>query len=486
MECPTIHGTSMHTIKTRNAPKIEANHFCKNNKNNTFSCFLPIYTFLQQSCFSQQNQPDSSSSPLSFPCSTIPPSTYHGRRMDPEAAPTTPVSSTITSATQQQPPPPDAPAAAVALPTQLLLEVSLISAQDLAPVTKSMRTYAMAWINPSKKYTTRTDHDGHTHPTWNDKHTFKIDGPLLAADNAPAITVEIYALSWFRDVHVGTVKVLVADLLSPPNGMSLHANPKNMRFVALQVRRPSGIPQGILNMGIALTDGSKKKKKNNIPLQPYDAIPTVEKMSHDIPTGELKNKCVVPDDMNKELEEKIGMWRMRSAEVEAYNEEFPGKPGSIYNGSMVNGSVCNSSMVNGSELCSDIGPSASIVAAELAKSHQPQPKPATLWQVIKLNKQQLGEDTGSSILEELTLEEARAKGFRHGIGKDKWKNLDESDVSSYMGDEHSRRNSDGGVFSCFGTAMGIEFRITCGNPNSNKSKGKQPGHKKNKDHANSI
>lgn len=55
-----------------------------------------------------------------------------------------------------------------------ILEISLISAQDLAPVSKSLRTYALTWINPNRKRSTKVDDEGHNNPTWNDKFSFKV------------------------------------------------------------------------------------------------------------------------------------------------------------------------------------------------------------------------------------------------------------------------------------------------------------------------
>ncbi|EYU39518.1 hypothetical protein ABFS82_06G198100 [Erythranthe guttata] len=379
--------------------------------------------------------------------------------MDP-TIPTPTVCSTVTSSSISTQAPPHTPLH--------LLEISLISAQDLTPITKSMRTYAIAWVNPNRKLTTRTDQHGNTHPTWNDKLTFRVDSQFLASDDA-AITVEIYTVSWFRDVLVGTVRVLISDLMSPPSGVPLQSLPKNMRFVALQVRRPSGAPQGILNMGVSLLDTSMQ----SMPLQrgqPHEEFR--EEILKKVNALSLEEQNNNEDDEKKELEKRIHLWRSLSvgSGVNNDDDEFPQKGGSVYNGSMVNGSMCNGSMVNGSELCSDIGPSASIVAAEMAMKpqmhSQPPPRP--------VRNAQAADDTGSSILEEMTMEEARAKGYRIRTSRERWRkpssgksssidSCNESELS-LMSNRHSRRNSDGGLFSCF--AYGIEFTIVCGASNN--------------------
>ncbi|XP_018471106.1 uncharacterized protein LOC108842621 [Raphanus sativus] len=153
-------------------------------------------------------------------------------------------------------------------PSFQLLELNIISAQDLAPVSSKTKTYAVAWVHSERKLTTRVDYNGGTNPTWNDKFVFRVDDEFLYADTS-AVVIEIYALHWFRDVHVGTVRVLVSNLIPPSrrpgyrtgNNNDYHHRttpPQGMRFVALQVRRASGRPQGILNIGVGVLDGSMR------------------------------------------------------------------------------------------------------------------------------------------------------------------------------------------------------------------------------------
>ncbi|KAJ8423984.1 hypothetical protein Cgig2_030085 [Carnegiea gigantea] len=137
-----------------------------------------------------------------------------------------------------------------------VLEINLISAQDLAKVSRSMKTYAMAWVHPDRKLTTRIDTNGATNPTWNDKFIFRVDDQFLKSDTS-AVMIEIYAVHWFRDIHVGTVRVLVGNLI-PPQTRAHNINHIGMRFVALQVRRPSGRPQGILNIGVTVLDSTMR------------------------------------------------------------------------------------------------------------------------------------------------------------------------------------------------------------------------------------
>ncbi|KAK9725582.1 hypothetical protein RND81_05G154700 [Saponaria officinalis] len=137
-----------------------------------------------------------------------------------------------------------------------LLEINVISVQDIAKVSKSMRTYAVAWVHPDRKLKTRVDSQGGINPTWNDKFIFRVDNQFLKSDTS-AIMIEIYALHWFKDIHVGTVRVLIGNII-PPQTRSHNQNHIGMRFVALQVRRRSGRPQGILNIGVTVLDSTMR------------------------------------------------------------------------------------------------------------------------------------------------------------------------------------------------------------------------------------
>ncbi|XP_022722759.1 uncharacterized protein LOC111279947 [Durio zibethinus] len=140
-----------------------------------------------------------------------------------------------------------------------LLELNVISAQDLEPVCRRrMRTYAVAWVHRERKLSTRIDTQGHTNPTWNDKFVFRVDDEFLNGDTS-AVMIEIYAVHWFRDILVGTIRAIVGNVIPPiTRPRHRHEVQLGMRFVALQVRRPSGRPQGILNIGVALLDSSMR------------------------------------------------------------------------------------------------------------------------------------------------------------------------------------------------------------------------------------
>lgn len=345
-----------------------------------------------------------------------------------------------------QSPPPASPSSKNAY----ALDISLISAQDLSPISKSMQPYAATWIYPNRKHLTQVDQQGHKNPKWNEKFTFRLKNDLPEDAN---VTVEIYTLSWFRDVLVGSVNVPIRDLMEPLAQSPPNANKNNTRFVTLQVRTPSGAPQGILNIGVTLRDSATAIK--SMPLQ--QSPPAAKNLDQ----PRLHGNDHPIDEHKKELISKIEMWRSMSTGSGLQIDDFTMKPGSI-----VNGSMCD----NGSELCSDIGPSASIVAAEMAMKMMPPPPPQ------RRNARAVADDS-SSILGDMTLEQAQSKGY-NGMGKDRMRKAaamndgDDSELSA----KNSKRSGEGSLFSCF--AVGIEFTIVCGS--SKKPSSKKPSSRKKK------
>ncbi|XP_072967979.1 uncharacterized protein [Typha angustifolia] len=148
-----------------------------------------------------------------------------------------------------------------------LLEITIISAQDLKKWSQSVNAYAAAWVHPGEKLYTQVDRVGRTDPTWNDKFVFRIDNAFLRSDTS-AVTVTIYAtrscLNPRKDPILGVARILLSASLGPSP-----ANAGSRRVVALQVRQPRSLrPQGILNVAVALLDsyshsnGKKLTSKN--------------------------------------------------------------------------------------------------------------------------------------------------------------------------------------------------------------------------------
>lgn len=139
------------------------------------------------------------------------------------------------------------------------LELNIISAQDLKEINLfgRMQTYGVAWINFEDKPKTQIDRIGGANPTWNDKLIFRVEERFLHSETS-ALMVEIYCVGYLRDTLVGTVRVLISNLLKGYGSKDF----SGMTFSALQIRRPSGRPQGILNLGSMILDGLDLERMN--------------------------------------------------------------------------------------------------------------------------------------------------------------------------------------------------------------------------------
>ncbi|CAN6888837.1 unnamed protein product [Brassica oleracea] len=336
-----------------------------------------------------------------------------------------------------------------------VLEINLISAQDLAPISKNMKTYSVAWINtdPMRKLTTRVDQANRSNPIWNEKFVFRVDDKILDVD-ASSIVIEIYAAAWAKDALVGTVNVLLSDLFAPWSGFGDGdgggGGNNNMRLVTLQIRRPSGRLQGFLRLGVALLDGGQR----SMPL----SVEVFDGSRRDSKRGDAKM-------MHRRTNSD-------QTDLSTSTNDYGVKTGVVTGGGGSGGGGGVDSMVNGSLCSSDIGPSASVVAAAIAQGLYNRQKTTV--------KAVAGKEDASSILE------GKTEGIEHRV--ERWRAeksagraveaAGSSDDSSGKGgggrrqrrrrrrrkEKQRRRNGEGkkGLFSCFGNVFGCEISITCG------------------------
>ncbi|KAK6243378.1 hypothetical protein QUC31_009787 [Theobroma cacao] len=326
-----------------------------------------------------------------------------------------------------------------------ILEINLISAEDLAPVSKNMKTYAVAWVQPDHKLATGIDQTGRTDPSWNEKFMFRLDDKFLNSEDA-AIVVEIYAAAWVKDVLIGYVNVLIKDIFHLRSIADAKINYSATRTVTLQIRRPSGRPQGILNMEVILLDST---------------TPSVPELGDPKPKTTSKNEESFEN--NNELEShksspnaKISRSQsdVTDSTMEDNLEKRP-QMGSIVNDGSGSEAKGYGSMVNGGSICSsDVGPSASIVAAAIAKGlykppiqHQAQTKETGLIREWTRKR----EESLDKKLEKWRSEMSQPASARKQKAK-----------SSKGRRSRGNRGDDAKLFSCFGNAFGCEISITCG------------------------
>ncbi|KAG6434394.1 hypothetical protein SASPL_106025 [Salvia splendens] len=135
-----------------------------------------------------------------------------------------------------------------------ILEINLISAQGLkAPPSnlRKMQTYALTWVNSAAKLRTRVDSLGGENPTWNDKFLFRVSDEFVSCDTS-AVSVEIFAVGYIKDILIGTVRFLLSTFLTPRAPAAAESPTRTPAFTAVQIRRPSGRFLGVLNIAAAV------------------------------------------------------------------------------------------------------------------------------------------------------------------------------------------------------------------------------------------
>jgi len=290
-----------------------------------------------------------------------------------------------------------------------------------------MQTYAVVYINPDQKMTSRVDPKGSNCPEWNEKFAFWVVPEILYSDTC-IVVIEIYARSCIRDALVGSVRVPAHQIIPA------HPTSQTRRAVALQIRRPSGRPQGILNIAVSLLEDS-------LVSMPPSTVGADDKSRAKTDPGSML--CRVKSDRGSSI---VTPEEDRSAPTQAAGQQ--------------GGSLCNS----------DVGPSASVVAAAVARGLY---VPPSATKGKRKATKGVKDDGESSILQ--WADEESEEATKANI--ERWK----TELAMMNGGDgeggrrhHRRRSSEPEgktkVFRCFGNAYGFEFTIVCGGNQANNNK----------------
>ncbi|CAH9135903.1 unnamed protein product [Cuscuta epithymum] len=347
-------------------------------------------------------------------------------------------------------------------PSHTLLQIILISAHDLPPVSKPLRTYAVAWLDSGHKLTTRINRDGHNNPTWNHKFTFRLENQLLGSGDA-AVNFEIYSVAWLRDTPIGTAKLALNNFFPP-----LLANNSSIRTAALPVRRPTGHLQGTLNVSIQFKETGGIRCHLNVPSQT-----NIEEVNDDETRGASKGSNMFEEykDENKTSEVPAGEDEIMQATTNMSEDEAKNSRRSFIS------------------YISEMHPLPSKMATGLSKGY--------------LSGKE--EDYGSSIFENWSIpdresnnnniEDQTVRKDSMSISSLSWELMEENFMHSpTIGDNklsgegssspirksrsgihhrrhhHHRRRSQSsvGLMSCFGNAYGFEYKFICGSGRHHK------------------
>ncbi|KAL9659187.1 hypothetical protein QQ045_018663 [Rhodiola kirilowii] len=395
--------------------------------------------------------------------------------------------------------------------TDQLLELNIISAQDLAPVTRQMHTYAVIWIHSGRKLSTSVDTRGQNNPTWNDKFVFRVN-PLFLADEMSVIDVEIYALHWFRNIRVGTVRLILGNIF-PPSDLR-RRNRYGTRFVALQVWRPSSRPQGILNVGASILDGEMRGMKlyrqlsasavgfkdfmddnnshlhrilSNDKIKNLPKKPVLIRSRSDRSELERKPMLELEDGLfifkpatGSKAQDNRKLKRLRSTSTSLSGSDLVIHPKNLKrkqkhvnnkskSRSIISGSAesepTNKSWFNSNKVRSRL---LVMSMSELGPSSSPS---KSVEEVRRRNP-----TTSTETSEELSMLDESVEGLRSKM--DQWQfnfepinekviSTDNGTLSSNARTKHVRHHTDGGgLFSCFGNVCGYECTVVCGRPNN--------------------
>lgn len=169
----------------------------------------------------------------------------------------------ISRPSQPPPPPPPQPT------TRFNLEITIISGKHLKNVNwknGDLKPYAIFWVDPDHKHTTKSDDSGNTKPIWNQRFLLPITCPISDA----FLSLEIFhsKASETPKPFVGSLQVRLTSLPEPEN-------PNIIRTYDLL--RPSGYPHGKIRLKLAV-------KEQALPHHP-PPHPTLGAMEYDYPNS---------------------------------------------------------------------------------------------------------------------------------------------------------------------------------------------------------
>ncbi|KAK1356245.1 C2 domain-containing protein [Heracleum sosnowskyi] len=227
-----------------------------------------------------------------------------------------------------------------------LLEVNVISAHDLPPMSKMLRTYVVARVNADQILKTSVDHKGHTNPSWNHKMVFRVDENFVRRHSS-AITFEIYNVAWLRDLPIGTSRLPIQNIFNCNS---------TTKPLALPICRPSGLLKGTVSVTVNIVDKAveseaKHKKKGNLSPSLDEMIAAKFEPPKDLTN--VQNFTLMLNDNDSKLTKKIP--RKRCSSRSTYSGTLRPLPSDIVAG------LNESSSVDSSPEHQSLAPSANFV-----------------------------------------------------------------------------------------------------------------------------
>ncbi|GMH19640.1 hypothetical protein Nepgr_021481 [Nepenthes gracilis] len=148
------------------------------------------------------------------------------------------------------------------------IEVTITSAKDLKNVNwrhGSLKPYAVVWVDPARKSTTRVDDEGDTCPYWDQKLVI----PLNAPPEDAFLYIDVVHANAAEDTKplIGSARLPLRDVVADGGRTSRK----------LQLVRPSGRPHGRIDVDVSVRDGrypaADPYRSRSYGVRDYDAPP---------------------------------------------------------------------------------------------------------------------------------------------------------------------------------------------------------------------
>ncbi|PKA58797.1 hypothetical protein AXF42_Ash000890 [Apostasia shenzhenica] len=133
------------------------------------------------------------------------------------------------------------------------LELTIRSARDLKNVNwrnGDLRSYAVAWVDPSAKCSTKVDVDNDTNPVWDEKLTIPLPPSLSLRD--ATLFIDVVHANAGEDTKplIGSARLSLNEVVDEAGiGVKLDKT--------LKLKRPSGRPHGKLDVRVAVKEPAR-------------------------------------------------------------------------------------------------------------------------------------------------------------------------------------------------------------------------------------
>lgn len=146
------------------------------------------------------------------------------------------------------------------------VEVAIISAKNLKNINwrhGPLKPYAVVWVDPENKCSTRVDEEGDDDPHWDQKLVIPLNAPI----DESALYIDIVHANAAEDVKpiIGSARLKLRDVIDEVGlGESLSKK--------LELKRPSGRPHGKVEVSVSVRD-PRYRAPNPYYAPPYGVPP---------------------------------------------------------------------------------------------------------------------------------------------------------------------------------------------------------------------